>query len=339
MANFDDILRELHDSAILTDTEAETPIVVDIKRNFKIPEEYNTIIAHEGDVNSQVITFRLPLTHEGHDLSKCTYKRLKWKNNKSLIEGTSNLVVDRINESNLTFDITWEIPPEAFTAAGVLGFSISFYDVSEGKIAFSWNTPTCTAFSVGAAFTEIGEDGVSGIYVPAANEILFINDESRQIVMPVGYNNIFCNYGDKGTSTVYFRVKRKIKGIDLTSTDTIIEINVGFDGVVTKYSTAQLEPCLLVETKTISPDTGLVDLIWNVPAEITFNSNEYTGNITISFVFTENGKKWVSQKFDKLSIGESFIVTEDNPLEPATDWIQSQIDKYMDSQEFIIEKE
>jgi hypothetical protein len=216
MANFDEILNKLHNSATLSDTEADTPIVITTKRTFEVPQGYNTVIAHEGDVNSQIITFRLPLTHENHKLSECAYKRLKWKNNKSLIEGTSNLTIKSVDESGLTFDVIWEIPPEAFTAAGALEISISLYDISDGKIAFSWNTPTFTGFSVGSAFTAIGEVNLSEIYVPAADEILFINDESRQIVTPVGYNNVFCNYGDMGTSTIYFRVKRKIKGIDLT---------------------------------------------------------------------------------------------------------------------------
>lgn len=334
MANFDAILNKLHNSATLSDTEADTPIIITTKRTFEVPQEYNTIIAHEGDVNSQVITFRLPLMHENHNLSECAYKRLKWKNNKSLIEGTSNLAIKIADESTLTFDVIWEIPPEAFTEAGVLEISISLYDISEGKIAFSWNTPTFTGFTIGPAFTAIGEDTLTDIYVPAADEILSINDESRQIVMPVGYNNVFCNYGDIGTSTVYFRTKRKIKGIDLTQ--AVVEINVGFADVMTKYSTAAAEPCLFVETRTISPDTGLVDLIWKVPSDITFNDREYTGNITISFIFTENNKKWISQPFDKLNIGQSFITTTESPVAPSTDWIYSEIDKYMNSLDFII---
>jgi hypothetical protein len=59
----------------------------------------------------------------------------------------------------------------------------------------------------------------------------------------------------------------------------------------------------------------------------------------MSIVFAANGKKWVSQTFNKLNIGQSFIVAEENPVEPAADWIYSEIDKYMDSQDFIIEKE
>jgi hypothetical protein len=152
--------------------------------------------------------------------------------------------------------------------------------------------------------------------------------------MPVGYNNIFCNYGDKGTSTVYFRTKRKIRGIDLTQ--AVVEIHVGFADIMTKYSTSDAEPCVFVETKTVSPGTGLVDIIWNVPPEVTFNDIEYIGNIAISIVFIQNGKKWFSQTFNKLNIGESFAAITENPIAPSVDWIDKEIDRYLASYEFII---
>jgi hypothetical protein len=71
MANFDTILNKLHDFATLKDEEANTPIIINNKRNFEVPANYNLTIAHAGDVNSQIITFRLPLTSESHLLSKC----------------------------------------------------------------------------------------------------------------------------------------------------------------------------------------------------------------------------------------------------------------------------
>ena len=334
MPNFDEILSKLHDSAILTDTESDTPVVINSKRFFEIPENYNTVIAHEGDVNSQIITFRLPLYHENHKLSLCAYKRVKWKNSSSGIEGTSRLENLEIFEEAKEFDVKWEVPAEAFTAAGPLEISLSFYDLTGNQIAFSWNTPTFGGFSVGTAFTEIGEDIDPDLFIPAANEILFIQDETRQIIVPSGYNNVFCNYGDVGVSTVYFRAKKRIKGIDLTA--ATIEINVRFGNVITKYSNRRENSCIVVYPKTISTEQGLVDFVWNVPAEITFNSEEYVGNIEISIVILDSNKKWVSQSFNRLAIGESFIVAEESPIEPATDWIYDEIDKYMDSQEFVL---
>jgi hypothetical protein len=90
---FDDLIKELHSGkggAELVDTEP-TPVMVDSKRHFVIPENYNTILAYEGDVNSQIINFKLPRHHEGHDLSLCTFKALRWKNLTSNIEDWSTL--------------------------------------------------------------------------------------------------------------------------------------------------------------------------------------------------------------------------------------------------------
>ena len=89
MANFDDILKELHDSATLVDVD--DVIVITPTRQFKVPAEYNLTIAYSGDVNSQIITFKLPFTHEGHSLFHCKNKKIKWKNTQSKTEGLSTL--------------------------------------------------------------------------------------------------------------------------------------------------------------------------------------------------------------------------------------------------------
>jgi len=64
--------------------------------------------------------------------------------------------------------------------------------LKELKIGISLDT-------VGYDIQSYGEN-----YIPAKNEILIINTESRAIISPPGYNHIFCNYGDIGTSVVYF---------------------------------------------------------------------------------------------------------------------------------------
>ena len=58
MANFDTILAGLHDESVLSDNYAENGyITIDESRNFKLPENYNTVLAYSGDVNSQIVTF------------------------------------------------------------------------------------------------------------------------------------------------------------------------------------------------------------------------------------------------------------------------------------------
>jgi hypothetical protein len=69
MASFDEILAKLHDNSLLKDTDGV--ITITPTRQFKVPAEYNLTIAYSGDVNSQIITFKLPFTHEGHSLFDC----------------------------------------------------------------------------------------------------------------------------------------------------------------------------------------------------------------------------------------------------------------------------
>jgi hypothetical protein len=65
MANFDTLLSGLHDNAILKDEALNSDdgakyITINSKRQFEVPVGYNTVIAYEGDVNSQIITFDCP---------------------------------------------------------------------------------------------------------------------------------------------------------------------------------------------------------------------------------------------------------------------------------------
>ena len=204
MANFDDILKNLHDSATLEDTEILTPIVVTSNRTFEVPNGYNLILAYAGDVNSQIVTFQFPKFHEKHDLSKCQKKKIKWKNLTSGTEGRSNLkVIDDSSEDKWT--ASWEVPPEIMTAASVIEIGISLYDIypDSNLIAFSWNTATFRGFSVSESFSEVGDVWDEGYY-PAKNEILNISVDNRNIVAPSGYNSVIANFGDIGISKVFF---------------------------------------------------------------------------------------------------------------------------------------
>ena len=102
-------------------------ISIDKKRNFIVPEGYDTVLGYAGDVHSQVITFVLPLKHESHGLYQCDRRVLKWKNLSSGAEGESELPVKDSNNS--TWTTTWDVPPELMTAAGTIEIAISIYDI------------------------------------------------------------------------------------------------------------------------------------------------------------------------------------------------------------------
>lgn len=312
MAKFDSLLEQIHAGAIAAPivSESDEHIVIDQSRQFSIPNDYNTTIAYEGDVNSQIVTFACPITSEGHNLFDCQEKRLRWVNTASGNEGSSKLLVEKINET--TMSLSWQAPPEAFTKAGSLNISISIFDLHEGKIAYSWNTPSFTRLSVGATLDsvgyKIGQEGEE--YIPSKSEILTINTESRSIVAPANYNEVFCNYGDVGTSVVYFQVKRYVRGIDLLDVGTVyniywklsdmsnIESSLNEDGTQTRNLYA-------VELDNRDSE-GLVNIIWKPSRALTENTLNYYGKVVIQLeIISKDGKVWRTTAFRQLQIGAS----------------------------------
>lgn len=135
MAGFDDILNSLHSNAILSDDEMKDvanlrPIIITSRRAFEVPNDYNLVLGCAGDVNSQIVTFRLPKYHEGHNLSQCDKRKIKWKNLTSGAEGDSDLVPKTTTAAE-TWDVTWEVPPALMTAAGSIEVAITIYDIVE----------------------------------------------------------------------------------------------------------------------------------------------------------------------------------------------------------------
>ncbi len=205
--NFDEELSKLHDGEVDISDE-DGAILIDRARRFSLPEGFNPVIAYEGDVNSQIITFHCPSSWEKHNLTGCKHKKLNWINRSSGAEGVSTLNVSLKQPTDSTLPaLEWEVPPEVFNKSGTIEFSISLYDIVDGKLAFAWNTPTFSGLSVGASMREVGyknSDDIKARLTPARNEILTIDLERRNIVAPQGYNYIIANYGEVGTSTVHF---------------------------------------------------------------------------------------------------------------------------------------
>ena len=83
--DFDAALQLLHDNATMQDTDSM--IEINNKRQFVVPSDFDTVIAYEGDANSQIVTFKCVRYADGHDLSKCLKKILRWKNLSSKTEG------------------------------------------------------------------------------------------------------------------------------------------------------------------------------------------------------------------------------------------------------------
>ena len=312
MVKFDSLLEKIHAGAIAAPliTEENERIIIDLNREFSIPKNYNTTIAYEGDVNSQIVTFECPITSEGHNLFECQEKRLRWVNQASGNEGSSKLLVEKINET--TMSLGWQAPPEAFTKAGRLNISISIFDLHEGRIAYSWNTPSLTKLQVGATLDSVGYkiDQEGDEYIPSKNEILTINTESRAIVAPANYNDVFCNYGDVGTSVIYFQVKRYIRGIDLLDKETIYNIYWKLDNLSNIESSVNEDGTQTKNLYTVELDNrdseGLVNIVWKPSRSLTENSLSYHGKVTIQLeIISKDGKVWRTTAYRQLQIGKS----------------------------------
>lgn len=308
MASFDEMIKSLHDNkGTLADdglsVDPKGVITINDKRQFIPSTNFNPVIGYEGDVNSQIITFDLPATIEGHDLTKCGNKIIKWSNLQNGLEGRSKLEpVSEVTEGRQY--LQWRVEPDVFAKAGTIQITISFYDKdSSGKVAFQWNTASFSGLSVAAT-----DQGV-GFFEPAENEILFISEETRRIIAPQGYNNVVGNYGDIGVSNVYFRTKRKIRGIDLLDNNTVTKIRCNLNGDVVVY---ELE--VTPYSTQIDETDGLVNIIWKIPSEITANDQNYAGPFSIEVDFeTKNQEKvWRTSTYNGLIIGSDvFQIAED----------------------------
>lgn len=308
MSSFDEMLAKLHNNALLTDMEQ--CIEINNKRQFIIPPDFDTTIAYEGDVNSQIVTFVCPITHEGHDLSQCEYKKLLWVNKTSGAEGVSTLT--NINsEDPTTQKLEWLVPPEVFTKAGTIELSISLYDLVGGSLAFAWNTATFSQLQVGSTMQEVGLTDVNthttGRRAPARNEILTIDLDRRNIVVPSGYNYMVANYGEIGLSTLHFQVNRYYKNLDLTQATITIVPLIG--GESQEYNIFTNNPNRFLIYADGSNGDGIIQFDWRIPEEITNNSKGYTGTFSLGISFRWNNDKQILRlsTFDGLKIGGTII--------------------------------
>jgi hypothetical protein len=298
-------------------TEIDTSVYleVDNKRQFTPRNGFDTIIGYEGDVNSQVILFKLPNTYDSHQLSKCKYKLVRWKNLISGAEGISDLI--NIPETDYYY---WEVDSELYTRAGSIEISLSFEDKDKNdeKIMYSWNTSLYTGLSVGKTITSVGSD------LPAKDEILIVDRETRKIVAPQGYNNNVCNRGEVGMGKLYFLIN-DILGSDKTIDGSDIKFYITVNGKVhSRYTTANgLSGFKTTTVENIDypynkNNDKMILLGWVLPEEVTMNV-EGTFGVSIE-IEKNNGEKplwrWVSSPYTNLTIGKSDLTAEDTPITP-----------------------
>ena len=303
MASFDSLLESLHSNAVVKDS-AETYIEIDNRRQFKPSSDFDTTIAYEGDINSQIVVFKCQKIYDAHDLSKCQYKQLRWKNLTSGLEGVSDLTIDK--EITNPMNLYWEVPSELCTSYGTIEISVKFYDVSDKAIVFSWNTSLYTGLSIGKSI-----DSVSFNF-PPKNEILIIDKDTKHVVAPPGYNNVICNYGEVGVANVYFLINRylgKNSDLDILGDGIEVYIYVIMHGYRKKQRITNITSYTL-DTGNREKE-GLVFINWKVPA--IFTCEDYGANLMeISLEITHKAdgvidQRWISSAYSKLEVGSSLV--------------------------------
>lgn len=311
---FDALLESLHQNkneTKLIDAESN-PIVVNERRDFIVPEGYNTAIAYEGDVNSQIITFDLPVYHEGHNLANCNNKILYWKNLQSGIEGSSDL--DGVSIANERQILQWIVPPEAFTQAGVIEISISIYDIQNSRIAFAWNTASFAQLTVEKTMGSVNH------HLPARDQILLINEETRQIVAPSNYNNIVGFQGDKGVGKVYFIIKRHISGIDVLQPDATITIFYRALDIINTSVLMKSEYTPEIEGRN---QEGMVLLTWTIPDADGSFMQIYNGKFDISLKIETLRQTWHTNTYSNLEIKPSLTSANNGSSENINEYLQN----------------
>lgn len=331
--SFDQALQSLHDNAIMQDTDSM--IEINNKRQFIVPPDFDTVIAYEGDANSQIITFKCVRYADGHDLSKCVEKTLRWKNLSSKIEGNFGFDASKMTVEEEYMFLRWEVPLDACTQAGIIEIALKCYDMTDNALTFSWNTASFSGLSVGKSMDSVD-------LFPTKDQLLVIDKESRNIVAPAGYNNIICNYGDVGVSNVFFLINRHLgryNEFDLLDENMEATIYVKIGGEKIKERITVIEP---YSTEIAGPvNGGLVLLTWEVPAEITagdFGAAKL--DVSLEFVIKEKEvikRRWLSNVYSKLEIAESIVLIEidDSGKTAAETAVYKLIDKYFDVHELV----
>ena len=341
--DFSKLISSLHDSTgtLADNFNDDTILVVDNKRQITAGKDFDTVIAYEGDINSQIVTIKINRTYDAHDLSLCTYKELRWKNLGSGVEGVSKLLVDSTTSTENLY-LSWEVPSDACTQAGTLEISLTFYDKSGEYIAFAWNTAKYIGLSIGKTIESVN------FAFPPKDEILIIDKDTKNIIAPIGYNNTICTYGDEGVTEIYFLVNRylgKRNDLDIFATDAKITVYVVIKDKQGRCSTddevSLIAKQLYTEEISNRNQEGLVLVRWSVPNGITAGSSG-PGPFSIMLCFEQNGKKWYTNTYSNLAIGNSLFQYEPGEAE---EWslfesaVETVIDNYFAKNNFIISEE
>lgn len=307
--NFDELIAGIHHSGNVI-SDSEPAIIIDGYKRTLTPEAgFNTQIAVTNDYNTNEITFKCDKIVDGHDLSACNNKAIKWHNSASNMVGSDKLEMVKSDDS--TFTLTWRVPPEAATRAGTLRIAICFCDVDDDKIIYKWNSLVYDGLQVAQGMDNIAITGVP------LSSIIDVNVYNRTITLPTDYNTTIGIQGAYGTAKLTFRVNRFFNDWDFTEENTMGQI-LYIAGEEQKKTTLPND-YRIIESLSGNIKDDWIEFDWEVPTEIFEQSGNFS--IAIGFASVERNKIWRSKDLDVLEIEPSSFSNGQIPESSEEGWL------------------
>lgn len=299
----EDIIPKHNTKVSLEDTEGH--LVLDgITRIITPAEGFSTLIGTTDDVNTNIVTFDIPETIEGHKIVECGRHIVKWHNIASGDKGTSDLI--RLDAETPTM-WQWIVPAEALTAAGAVKISLCFYDTDGSQnIVYRWNSLPYNGLTVGQGMDEIGTD------IVPLDEIIMLDLRTRKISVPDALNKELGKEGESALTTLRFRCDRYYQDIDFgdNARVTIFWRNSNKEGTFC----TDTEDISIRLIQTYSGTGELIEFDWSV-SQALVNAGAGDISFSVSLIKATGDDKfivWYSDTCEEFYIG-STITSGDLP--------------------------
>lgn len=274
-------------------------------RQLEVPVNFNATIAFVGDINSQVVRFLCPKEYDGHSLKECSNHEIRWYNTSSGFGDKSPLEIgDDVGEN---FVLSWIVPPEATTKAGNVQCVISIYDTDEATIKYQWNTAIFSGFNIGATLENVETS------MPVRSKILTLNPDTKNIMLPAGYNTTIASQYDIGTTHVYLQAPRYIHNMDLF--DSSVGVYCGWH----LPESCGIDRCQVSKQYSLIETDDLVLITWNVDQDLITNcSGNFSFELSVKQFNKSVGeedkklmKQWYSNINTALAIKPTLNISQD----------------------------
>lgn len=288
----------------IKDTGAFFTIVPET-REVKVPQTHK-VIGVVGDHMAEQLTFEIPETIDGHDISGCARRYVVWKNVDGEL-GTDQLVPldespEGAKEGMLYF--AWTIRDKLAAVKGVVEFSLHFEDVSEDgeHRLYHWGTTACKnceildsinhVIGVYAAMYVAGDTLVIADYTPVESGALALETPG---IVPEGTMKITEN----GVHDVGTVAQVDVAVYDRNPTLKMFPVKISLTNANVNYRTYLSYPCV---SKVL--DTGEI-VLSNLMTLMSFGVHDYEIPVGVkAIIHSDDGHHLRCSDFSGVSISQ-----------------------------------